>query len=161
MYPYCIQWSYIVNKITKLQPASTFGSQMKPALVLAGSRKVSTAVESSEEGMPYSEQRDRSLTVMIPRAKYRPIPPTSPLLAMSTFGAEQKRAIAQEQQKLLSYLETGNKQVRITEWNYFSIICLTIIAELIEFLFWHALLFILSCCLNLLKPIGYVMHQQD
>ncbi|GFG33362.1 hypothetical protein Cfor_04066, partial [Coptotermes formosanus] len=92
------------------QPASTFGSQMKPALVHAGSRKVSTAVESSDEGMPYSEQRDRSLTVMIPRAKYRPIPPTSPLLAMSTFGAEQKRAIAQEQQKLLSYLETGNKQ---------------------------------------------------
>jgi len=34
---------------------------------------------------------------------------------MSTFGAAQKRAIAQEQQKLLSYLETGTKQVQIEE----------------------------------------------
>lgn len=92
-----------------LQPASTFGSQMKPALVHAGSRKISGAAELSDEGLTYSDQRDRSLTVMIPRAKYRPVPPTSPLLAMSTFGAEQKRAIAQEQQKLLSYLETGKK----------------------------------------------------
>ncbi|PNF37850.1 hypothetical protein B7P43_G07412 [Cryptotermes secundus] len=92
------------------QPASTYGSQMKSALVHAGNRKTSGAVEMSDEGMAYSDQRDRSLTVMIPRAKYRPIPPTSPLLAMSTFGAEQKRAIAKEQQKLLSYLETGNKQ---------------------------------------------------
>ncbi|KAJ9599018.1 hypothetical protein L9F63_010475, partial [Diploptera punctata] len=94
------------------QPAGTFGSQMKPALVHAGGRKVSGTVELSDEGMTYSDQRDRSLTVMIPRAKYRPIPPTSPLLAMSTFGVEQKRAIAQEQQKLLSYLETGNKETR-------------------------------------------------
>uniref|UniRef100_A0A1B6D0I9 EGF-like domain-containing protein n=2 Tax=Clastoptera arizonana TaxID=38151 RepID=A0A1B6D0I9_9HEMI len=38
------------------------------------------------------DQRDRSLTVMIPRAKYRPAPvqPTSTLLTMSTFGPEQK-----------------------------------------------------------------------
>lgn len=92
---------------------------MKPALVHAGNRKMSGAVEMSDEGMAYSDQRDRSLTVMIPRAKYRPIPPTSPLLAMSTFGAEQKRAIAKEQQKLLSYLETGNKQVRTAEWHLF------------------------------------------
>lgn len=76
---------------------------------------MSSAMEVSDEGMTYSDQRDRSLTVMIPRAKYRPIPPTSPLLAMSTFGAAQKRAIAQEQQKLLSYLETGTKQVQIEE----------------------------------------------
>ncbi|PSN41716.1 hypothetical protein C0J52_07786 [Blattella germanica] len=81
-------------------------------LIHASGRKVSGTVELSDEGMTYSDQRDRSLTVMIPRAKYRPIPPTSPLLAMSTFGVEQKRAIAQEQQKLLSYLETGNKESR-------------------------------------------------
>lgn len=38
------------------------------------------------------DQRDRSLTVMIPRAKYRPVPvqPTNTLLTMSTFGPEQK-----------------------------------------------------------------------
>lgn len=38
------------------------------------------------------EQRDRSLTVMIPRAKYRPAPQQAPpsILTMSTFGPEQK-----------------------------------------------------------------------
>lgn len=38
------------------------------------------------------EQRDRSLTVMIPRAKYRPAPQQTPpsILTMSTFGPEQK-----------------------------------------------------------------------
>ena len=34
------------------------------------------------------EQRDRSLTLMIPRAKYRPVPGSN-LLTMSTFGPEQ------------------------------------------------------------------------
>lgn len=55
------------------------------------------------------EQRDRSLTVMIPRAKYRPAPaqPSNTLLTMSTFGPEQK---------LLNYLtpegrSTPDKQV--------------------------------------------------
>ncbi|XP_054280807.1 uncharacterized protein LOC128998618 isoform X1 [Macrosteles quadrilineatus] len=44
------------------------------------------------------EQRDRSLTVMIPRAKYRPAPsqPSNTLLTMSTFGPSE--------QKLLNYL---------------------------------------------------------
>lgn len=38
------------------------------------------------------EQRDRSLTVMIPRAKYRPASQQAPpsILTMSTFGPEQK-----------------------------------------------------------------------
>lgn len=38
------------------------------------------------------EQRDRSLTVMIPRAKYRPTSQQAPpsILTMSTFGPEQK-----------------------------------------------------------------------
>lgn len=38
------------------------------------------------------EQRDRNLTVLIPRAKYRPVSsqPSSTLLTMSTFGPEQK-----------------------------------------------------------------------
>nr|CAD7393626.1 unnamed protein product [Timema cristinae] len=58
----------------------------------------------------YNEQRDRSLTVMIPRAKYRPVAPMSPVLTMSTFGAPEKRAIAHEQ-KLISYLESGGKSV--------------------------------------------------
>lgn len=38
------------------------------------------------------EQRDRNLTVLIPRAKYRPVSSqqSSTLLTMSTFGPEQK-----------------------------------------------------------------------
>jgi len=41
------------------------------------------------------EQRDRSLTVMIPRAKYRPAPtqPSSSLLTMSTFGPSEQRLL--------------------------------------------------------------------
>lgn len=45
-----------------------------------------------------SLERDRSLTVMIPRAKYRPAPP--PLLTMSTFTP---------QQKLINYLNQPDK----------------------------------------------------
>lgn len=70
------------------------------------------------QSMGFPEQRDRSLTVMIPRAKYRPVPPTSPLLTMSTFGAEEKRAIAQEH-KLLAFLESGGKPVSIEFYKLF------------------------------------------
>lgn len=48
------------------------------------------------------EQRDRSLTVMIPRAKYRPVPVQGSNLTMSTFGPEQK---------LLKYLTVEKPQV--------------------------------------------------
>uniref|UniRef100_A0A0A9Z5Z8 63 kDa sperm flagellar membrane protein n=1 Tax=Lygus hesperus TaxID=30085 RepID=A0A0A9Z5Z8_LYGHE len=47
------------------------------------------------------EQRDRSLTVMIPRAKYRPVPAPGSNLTMSTFGPEQK---------LLKYLTVEKPQ---------------------------------------------------
>lgn len=52
------------------------------------------------------EQRDRSLTVMIPRAKYRAVPATSTLAApLSTFTAEPERVDPHAQHKLLAYLE--------------------------------------------------------
>lgn len=48
------------------------------------------------------EQRDRSLSVMIPRAKYRPSSQQAPsILTMSTFGPEQK---------LLSYNNMESRQ---------------------------------------------------
>jgi hypothetical protein len=53
---------------------------------------------------------------------------------------------------LLSYLETGNKQVRTAEWDfmdYLSFIYFTIIAEFIEFLFWHVVLLIFWSHINL------------
>lgn len=53
--------------------------------------------ESSHDGggtVQSVEQRDRSLTVLIPRAKFRPVPvplnSSCSLLTMSTFGPEQK-----------------------------------------------------------------------
>lgn len=63
------------------------------------------------------EQRDRSLTVMIPRAKYRPAPaqPGSTLLTLSTFGPEQK---------LLNYLSPDghhtpvDKQVSVKKHHF-------------------------------------------
>ncbi|BES95800.1 calcium ion Hypothetical protein [Nesidiocoris tenuis] len=51
------------------------------------------------------EQRDRSLTVMIPRAKYRPVPVQGSNLTMSTFGPEQK---------LLKYLTVEKPQTSRT-----------------------------------------------
>lgn len=64
------------------------------------------------------EQRDRSLTVMIPRAKYRPAPQQAPsILTMSTFGPEQKA---------MSYLDprqTPNKVNRVLrEFNKLKLI---------------------------------------
>lgn len=51
------------------------------------------------------EQRDRSLTVMIPRAKYRPTPQqASSILTMSTFGPEQKS---------MSYLDSRQTPTKV------------------------------------------------
>jgi hypothetical protein len=83
----------------------------------------STVAPGSRTSTFRSEQRDRSLTVMIPRAKYRAPPPQqmapptpSSLMTMSTFGPEQK---------LLNYLTVerantpDNKQV---SKDYFQLI---------------------------------------
>lgn len=51
------------------------------------------------------EQRDRSLTVMIPRAKYRSAPQQAPsILTMSTFGPEQKA---------MSYLDSRQTPTKV------------------------------------------------
>jgi hypothetical protein len=65
-----------------------------------------TDVENGESS--FVDQKDRSLTVMIPRAKYHPAPPTSPLSNYTTFDARKPSvpAIGNEA-KLLSYLDAG------------------------------------------------------
>ncbi|XP_063229943.1 uncharacterized protein LOC134535040 isoform X2 [Bacillus rossius redtenbacheri] len=92
-----------VSFVAPPPPPQPMGLQtMRPLKKPSALKKVVTTVEPPDAG----DQRDRSLTVMIPRAKYRPVPP---MLTMSTFGAPEKRAIAHEQ-KLISYLESGGKQ---------------------------------------------------
>lgn len=51
------------------------------------------------------EQRDRSLTVMIPRAKYRAAPACPAAAPLSTFTGEQDDA-KQREHKLLAYLDS-------------------------------------------------------
>lgn len=58
-------------------------------------------------GRIYPEQKDRSLTVMIPRAKYHPAPPTSPHLNLTTFDKRKISAASSNETKLLSYLDAG------------------------------------------------------
>lgn len=63
-------------------------------------------VENGE--MSFPDQKDRSLTVMIPRAKYHPAPPTSPLSNYTTFDARKPSVPSTTNEaKLLSYLDAG------------------------------------------------------
>ncbi|CAG9773720.1 unnamed protein product [Ceutorhynchus assimilis] len=86
--------------------------KLKPPPPKGALKKVSkvsmTSVEHSEPGIIFPEQKDRSLTVMIPRAKYHPAPPTSPMMNYTTFDAR-KPSIPSvtNEAKLLSYLDAG------------------------------------------------------
>lgn len=59
----------------------------------------------------YASQKDRSLTVMIPRAKYHPAPPTSPHLNLTTFDKRKISGTSSNETKLLSYLDAGPSPV--------------------------------------------------
>ncbi|KAF4520034.1 hypothetical protein B566_EDAN008321 [Ephemera danica] len=74
-----------------------------------------TPIPSLEVASPGSEggyvmEQDRSLTVMIPRAKYRPVQTAASVLSMSTFAAPAASSGPAEH-KLLSYLESGNTRL--------------------------------------------------
>ena len=64
-------------------------------------------VESPSNTLPYHDQKDRSLTVMIPRAKYHPAPPTSPHANLTTFDKRKASVASSNEAKLLSYLDAG------------------------------------------------------
>jgi len=70
---------------------------------------------TSEHAVPGGEQRDRSLTVMIPRAKYRAVPTEAHTFSTFASTATDKAAVAaaavRQEQKLLSYLDTGDYSV--------------------------------------------------
>lgn len=72
-------------------------------------KKVSVADLEQGDSGTLGEQRDRSLTVMIPRAKYHPASPNSPLMNMHHDQGYEKRKISSTstEAKLLSYLDAG------------------------------------------------------
>ncbi|KAL0271346.1 UNVERIFIED_CONTAM: hypothetical protein PYX00_008463 [Menopon gallinae] len=87
-------------------PSGTLSAKRKPVL-----RQNVKGPAPRPKEIAAVEQQDRSVTVMIPRAKYRPVPPMSPLMTMSTFSPDKhlQRTSAQlsTEQKLINYLE-GN-----------------------------------------------------
>lgn len=81
----------------------------KPQQQLRGALKKpsqsSRDVESGGENtLSLPDQKDRSLTVMIPRAKYHPAPPTP---HMASFEKRKTSCASSNEAKLLSYLDAG------------------------------------------------------
>ncbi|GLV34887.1 uncharacterized protein CBL_09367 [Carabus blaptoides fortunei] len=85
---------YVPKKNKKLK-----GALKKPA--------INNDAENNASNLSFVEQRDRSLTVMIPRAKYHPAPPTSPLLNITSFDKRKNSIASSNEAKLLSYLDAG------------------------------------------------------
>ncbi|XP_066139774.1 uncharacterized protein [Euwallacea fornicatus] len=83
--------------------------KLKPPPAKGALKKASmTSVEHSEPGIIFPDQKDRSLTVMIPRAKYHPAPPTPNLANYTTFDARKPSVPSMSSEsKLLSYLDAG------------------------------------------------------
>ncbi|KAH1016151.1 hypothetical protein HUJ04_007421, partial [Dendroctonus ponderosae] len=93
---------YVQQKQPKLKPPPPKGALKKVSKVSM------TSVEHSEPGIIFPDQKDRSLTVMIPRAKYHPAAHTSPLMNYTTFDARKPSVPSvTPEAKLLSYLDAG------------------------------------------------------
>ncbi|XP_050309417.1 uncharacterized protein LOC126745565 [Anthonomus grandis grandis] len=106
---------YVQQKTAKLKPPPAKGALKKISKVSM------TSVEHTEQGIIFPDQKDRSLTVMIPRAKYHPAPPTSPLLNYTTFDARKPSVPAiNTEAKLLSYLDAGPSPSRSEPKRKFS-----------------------------------------
>ncbi|CAH1959296.1 unnamed protein product [Acanthoscelides obtectus] len=64
--------------------------------------------ENIESTISFADQKDRSLTVMIPRAKYHPAHATSPILNYTSFDARKPSVPSiTSESKLISYLDAG------------------------------------------------------
>lgn len=83
----------------KPKPQQLRGALKKP------SQPPRTDIESGGENtLSFPDQKDRSLTVMIPRAKYHPAPPTP---HMASFEKRKTSCASSNEAKLLSYLDAG------------------------------------------------------
>nr|CAH7740085.1 unnamed protein product [Callosobruchus chinensis] len=85
-------------------------NKKKPKGALKKTSKASapSKEENLESTISFADQKDRSLTVMIPRAKYHPPPPTSPILNYTSFDARKPSVPSTtNESKLISYLDAG------------------------------------------------------
>lgn len=77
-------------------------------------------VESGGENtMSFPDQKDRSLTVMIPRAKYHPAPPTP---HMASFEKRKTSCASSNEAKLLSYLDAGPTPSKVLNSDPFQVL---------------------------------------
>ncbi|KAJ8922918.1 hypothetical protein NQ315_001460 [Exocentrus adspersus] len=80
--------------------------QKKPKGALKKTSKAAkqrpTDIENTTHVISFPDQKDRSLTVMIPRAKYHPAPPTSPLTSYTTFDARKPSVPSSEVKRKFS-----------------------------------------------------------
>lgn len=64
------------------------------------------------------EQRDRSLTVMIPRAKYHPAPPSANIDSLDSHDRRSLSVCSTSEAKLINYLDaspsTSKVRIRLT-----------------------------------------------
>lgn len=76
---------------------------------------------ATSHGITFAEQKDRSLTVMIPRAKYHPASPTSPLSNYTSFDVRKPSVPSiTNEAKLLSLLDAGpspNQSEHVQKFN--------------------------------------------
>ncbi|XP_044736868.1 uncharacterized protein LOC123298838 [Chrysoperla carnea] len=107
-----------LDRRAMIQDTSSEGSQsdantlpyvVKKSKKQKSSNKKHVSVADLEQGDSgtLGEQRDRSLTVMIPRAKYHPAAPNSPLMTMGHGYEKRKTSAGSTEAKLLSYLDAG------------------------------------------------------
>ncbi|XP_050513157.1 uncharacterized protein LOC114340067 [Diabrotica virgifera virgifera] len=92
---------------------SRYVKKQKPAPQKKASKVSLQVAERGEggatnHGITFDDQKDRSLTVMIPRAKYHPAPHTSPLSNYTTFDVRKPSVPSiPNEAKLLSFLDAG------------------------------------------------------
>lgn len=101
---------YVQQKVPKLKPPPAKGALKKVSKV-----SMSSGPERRESSsIIFPDQKDRALTVMIPRAKYHPAPPTSPLINYTSFDTGKPSVpCINNEAKLLSYLDAGPNSTKI------------------------------------------------
>lgn len=98
-------------KQNKPSRASKKEVQKKTATVASLDKAIKPTNTVARKIETFNDQKDRSLTVMIPRAKYHPVmaPPPNNLMNYTTFEAGRKSSVPSvcNETKLLSYLDAG------------------------------------------------------
>lgn len=88
-------------------------SDQKQRKLKGALKKTSRIVDIDENDSSFTDQKDRSLTVMIPRAKYHPAPANSSQNT-STFDKRKISVVSNNEAKLLSYLDAGPSPSKVS-----------------------------------------------